>query len=46
MVSRPTRYFGLHAIEIQLLQIELIDEDVNHPDGVVCRDVFVETFGE
>ena len=46
MVSRPTRYFGLHAVETQLTQIELIDEDINDPDRIVCRDVLVESFGE
>src|SRR6266550_2662789 len=46
MVSRSTRYFGLHAVETQLLQIEFIDEDINDPDRIICRDVLVETFGE
>jgi hypothetical protein len=46
MVPWTPSGFGLHAIEAEFLQIELIDEDVDDADRVVFTDVVIQAFGE
>ena len=46
MVGGPADDPWMHAIEDELRQIRLIDEDVNRPDWVVFRNVVVKTFRE
>src|SRR6202041_2434547 len=42
MVSRPARGFGLHAIEAQDRQIQLLDKGLNGPHRIVLADVIVQ----
>jgi hypothetical protein len=46
MDGKPARVFGVNSIETKLLQIKLIDEDVNHSDGIILGDVVVHAFGK
>src|SRR5688572_21329450 len=43
MVGWPASGFRLHSVEAKPSQIELVDEDINCPDGIVLADIVVET---
>ena len=44
MISRASGRFGLHPFKTECGEIELLHEDIDHPDGVVFCDVVVESF--
>ena len=46
MICRATGGFRLGALEAQILQIELIDEDVDDSHRIIFRDVLVQALGE
>ena len=46
MVGGPAGDLWMHAIEAELGQIKLVDEDVNGPDWVVFGNVVVKAFRE
>ena len=46
MVRRPPGCSGFGALETQLEQVQLIDEDVDDSDRVVLCDVVVQTLRE
>jgi len=46
VIGRSARLFRLRTLEPQRLEVELIDEDVHHPDWVVLGDVVVQALRE
>ena len=46
VVRRSPRRRGIDAFEAQLGQIELVDEDLDHPDRIVFGDVVVQALGQ
>lgn len=44
MVGRPSRRLGDHTLEPQRSQVQLVDEDVDHPDRVLLGDVLLQVF--
>src|SRR5215469_4868220 len=44
MVSRSAGGLRLHSREPEFGKIQLIHKDVDHPDGVILRDVILEPF--
>ncbi len=46
MISRPTRRFRNDALKPQRPQIQLVDEDLEHPHSIVFRHIIVEELGE
>src|SRR5271155_3764132 len=42
MIGGPAGQLRDHALKPQLPQIQLVDEDVNHPDRIVLADIIVE----
>ncbi|GEM_PF-3328955 len=46
MIGRPARRRRRHALEAQTLQIQLVDEDIHHPDWIILGHIVVETFGK
>ncbi len=46
MVGGPSRRRRRHALEPKTLQVQLVDEDIDHPDRIILGHVVVETFGK
>ncbi len=46
MIGRPARRRRRHSVEAQTPQIQLVDEDVDHPDRIILGHIVVETFGK
>ena len=46
MVGGPPRRTRFNPTKSQLAELELVDEQVNHPYRVVFSDVIVEPFGK
>jgi hypothetical protein len=46
MVARPAGHFGHDAREAQRLQVQLVDEHLDHPDRVLLGDVIFQIFRE
>jgi hypothetical protein len=46
MLARPAGHLGHDAREAQHLQLQLVDEHVDHPDRVLLRDVILKVFRE
>ena len=46
MISRPTRRFRNDALKPQRPQIQLVDEDLDHPHQIVFCHTIVEELGE
>ena len=46
MIGRPTRRLGIDPGKPERAQIELIDENVDHLNGIVLADPVIETLGK
>jgi len=46
MISRSTRRRRRHTVEAEALQIQLIDEDIDHSDRIILGHIVIETFGK
>ena len=46
MVSGPSRRCGRHPLKPQPLQIQLVDEDIDHPDRIILGHIVIKTLGK
>lgn len=46
MVGGSARRRRRHALKTQALQIQLVDEDIDHPDRIILGHIIIETFGK
>src|ERR1043166_5366810 len=46
MIRGPASYLGQDPVKSQLRQIEFINKDIDHPDGIVIIDPIFQAFGK
>src|SRR5262245_6475001 len=44
MIGRPTGRLGIDPTEPKIAQIEFVDKDVDHPNGIVLKDPVFQAF--
>jgi hypothetical protein len=44
MIGRPAGRLGIDPAEPERREIELLDENIDHPNGIVLADPVIETF--
>ena len=44
MIRRPAGHLGIDPAEPKLSQIEFVDKDVDHPNGIILADPVLKTF--